>query len=137
MRMWNSSKDGEDRPNKLIGQTKVLDTLITYIPPDSVQLATDVVIQPAKKKQNAKCPRDDQPGVPQLLYQVCMGRSDKRAEDYTNWIRTGMIAFNEGLPCDLWDSWSKKSSKYTVGACETKWKTFTKGNLTAATWWKE
>ena len=51
--------------------------------------------------------------------------SDKRVEDEPLWIRVGWCLRNINtafLP--LWDEWSQRSSKYSPGECEKRWKRF-------------
>lgn len=47
-----------------------------------------------------------------------------RADDYDTWIKVGMALHSTGASCADWDNWSKQSSKYQVGVCERKWKSF-------------
>lgn len=60
-------------------------------------------------------------------------------DSYDDWLRNGIICFNEGLGLDTWEEMSRKCKGYTVGACAQKWKTFTNAcdrKITQATWWK-
>jgi P4 family phage/plasmid primase-like protien len=73
---------------------------------------------------------------------VLNGLSQKRVEDYSNWLGVGMALKNNGYSCELWDEWSRKSSKYKPGQCHTKWNSFTEKDkpLTKASlygWLKE
>jgi P4 family phage/plasmid primase-like protien len=70
-----------------------------------------------------------------ILAQAVMGLSKKRADDYTYWIRVGMILYNEGLGVDLWREFSKQSYKYRAGECERVWRGFRKGALTERSLW--
>lgn len=45
-------------------------------------------------------------------------------EDYLTWTQVGMALKHEGYPCDVWDDWSRRGSKYHDGECEKKWRTF-------------
>ena len=154
MRMWNSSKDNENRPNRLVGDATLIDTLITYIPSDSEALPEPVeevktekkkkaVVEPPSETNTIETAETSNPDTLEpepdldLLRKVCMGRKAKRADTYDSWLRTGLICFNEGLPLELWDTWSKQSKKYKKGSCAEKWATFRKGHITQATWWKE
>ena len=47
--------------------------------------------------------------------------------DYQEWVNVGMALHNEGLPCALWDDWSKDDTRYHAGECERKWRTFGNG----------
>ena len=44
---------------------------------------------------------------------------------YQEWIDVGMALKAEGLPCAVWDEWSRSdSSRYHPGDCDKKWDTF-------------
>lgn len=44
---------------------------------------------------------------------------------YSEWIQVGMALKAEGLPCSLWDDWSRRDpGRYVSGECEKKWDTF-------------
>jgi P4 family phage/plasmid primase-like protien len=58
---------------------------------------------------------------------------------YDEWLRNGLICYNEKLGLDVWDTMSKKAKGYVAGECAKKWETFgreTSRKLTQATWWK-
>ena len=44
--------------------------------------------------------------------------------NYQEWVNVGMALHNEGLPCSLWDEWSRNDSRYHAGECEKKWRSF-------------
>jgi P4 family phage/plasmid primase-like protien len=44
---------------------------------------------------------------------------------YEQWIQVGMALKNSGHSCELWDEWSRTSSKYKTGVCHEKWRSFT------------
>lgn len=46
------------------------------------------------------------------------------ADDYKLWVKIGMALKAAGISCVVWDTWSKKSSKYEPGICQEKWETF-------------
>ena len=151
MRLWNSNKDGECRPNKLVGDASIIDTLITYIPDDSEALIEPMEEVSAPKAKKVRLPdesqttsnpapleeSDEASEKVELIRKVLMSRNPKRCETYEGWIRTGMILFNEKLPLELWDTWSKQSKKYKAGECAVKWRTLTQGQLSQATLWRE
>lgn len=44
---------------------------------------------------------------------------------YTEWIQVGMALKSEGLPCSVWDNWSRRDSgRYVSEECERKWRSF-------------
>ena len=75
-----------------------------------------------------------------LLHQLA-AEIDNSAS-YDDWLRNGIICYNEGLGVDVWESMTIRSyPKYKNGSkrnCVQKWATFTpRGKkLTQATWWK-
>jgi len=152
MRLWNSSKDYENRPNKLVGDATLEDTLITYIPSDSVALPEPVeeVVVPKVKKEKAPTPSEtsstntdpkneivmEKSADIEILTKVIMGLDKKRYSNYDEFIKVGFICFNEGLPLKVWEDWAKQSSKNKKGDCAKHWAGFSKGKLTQATLWK-
>lgn len=59
----------------------------------------------------------------------------QRADDYDDWIKTGMALHSEfgdaGLT--LWEAWSAQSAKYHPGDCVRKWKSFNSHGVTLGT----
>lgn len=51
---------------------------------------------------------------------------------YDEWTNVGMALKHEGFTVSDWDEWSKADSRYEVGGCEKKWRTF-KGNAEPVT----
>lgn len=73
------------------------------------------------------------------LTQILNGLAQKRWDNYDDWLRIGMVCKNEGVALSVWDSLSKKSSKYKAGSCAEKWASFghtTGPKLSQATLWK-
>lgn len=73
---------------------------------------------------------------------VLEGLSQSRVDRYEQWVQVGMALKNSGHSCEVWDEWSRTSSKYKPGICHEKWDTFsekerplTKASLYA--WLKE
>ncbi len=55
---------------------------------------------------------------------------------YQEWLEVGMALHESGLPCELWDSWSKRDpGRYHEGECARKWEGFGSGDgrVTGAT----
>lgn len=44
--------------------------------------------------------------------------------DYQTWVNVGMALKQEGLPCSVWDDWSRSDSRYHSGECAKKWESF-------------
>jgi P4 family phage/plasmid primase-like protien len=60
-------------------------------------------------------------------------------DSYDDWLRNGLICFNEGLGLETWEGMSRKSKSYEAGACAKKWASFNHTcdrKVTQATWWK-
>jgi len=44
---------------------------------------------------------------------------------YQEWVDVGMALHQEGLPCSIWDEWSRSDTqRYHDGECDKKWRTF-------------
>ena len=53
--------------------------------------------------------------------------SDKRADDYADWLNVGFCLYNiNPNTLDLWIAFSKKSDKYKEGECDKLWNTMSK-----------
>lgn len=53
---------------------------------------------------------------------------------YTEWVQVGMALKAEGLPCSVWDDWSKKdAARYVPGDCDKKWETFNDSGTSGGT----
>lgn len=50
--------------------------------------------------------------------------SQQRVDSYHDWVSVGMALKASGYSCELWDEWSKRSSKYKSGECFKKWASF-------------
>jgi hypothetical protein len=127
MRMLGSNKDGENRPLILV-RGNPIDTLISYIPEDVEALAL-----PKKEKKEKKEKKGNT--EPTIVSHILDLLSDARFEHYDDWLKIGMICYNEGIDVSVWDEYSKRSIKYKEGDCASKWKTFGKNSLTIATLW--
>lgn len=44
--------------------------------------------------------------------------------DYQTWVNVGMALKQEGLPCSVWDDWSRSDSRWHAGECSRKWESF-------------
>lgn len=59
------------------------------------------------------------------LEELLNGLAPHRVDDYSTWIKVGMILKHEGADVSLWDAWSSQSSKYTGSQeCVKKWRSF-------------
>jgi hypothetical protein len=68
--------------------------------------------------------------IKNILYKLPFDYCD----DYNKWIKIGLILFNITTPendyYDLWDEWSKQSSKYNAKDLKNFWKNFKSSNIT-------
>lgn len=60
----------------------------------------------------------------QLNLAEVLNRVDPSALSYQEWVNVGMALKQEGYPCEVWDSWSQRDSRYHPGECEKKWQGF-------------
>ena len=54
----------------------------------------------------------------------CLKYIDPASLDYQTWVNVGMALKQEGLPCSMWDDWSRSDSRYHSGECAKKWESF-------------
>ena len=54
----------------------------------------------------------------------CLKYIDPASLDYQTWMNVGMALKQEGLPCSVWDDWSRSDSRYHSGECAKKWESF-------------
>jgi len=132
MRCIFSTKPNENRPRMLHSKHEIVDTFITYVPSNCEPLPEPEL--ESKSTEHAVIPLE--PAQQDTLYTVLMSLSPRRADDRKDWISIGMVLFNEGYPCDMWDEFSKQSPKYRYGECQRLWKGFRQGALTQRTLWK-
>jgi P4 family phage/plasmid primase-like protien len=144
MRMCGSSKDGETRPLLLV-RGAVTDTLITAVTPDCVRLPEPppepIAAPKPKPPTNTIVVADPAPVVADddIRLRVLRAISPARYDDYEDWLKVGLMCYNEGLGLDAWDALSRASSKYKPHCCDFKWTTFSpksQRKLTIATAWK-
>lgn len=58
-------------------------------------------------------------------FQELLEYIDPASCDYQEWCGVGMALKHEGLPVEVWDSWSGRDpARYHPGECEKKWATF-------------
>ena len=59
---------------------------------------------------------------------------DPSVLNYSEWTQVGMALKEEGLPCEVWDEWSRRDpARYHPGECERKWSTFQSSGSTGGT----
>ena len=101
------------------------DVALTWVDPNP----TPLVVQAPRYVYPALLPRDVIDTVEALV--DCL--NVHRATEYMSWLKVGAALYHIGegigdvmafLP--LWDSWSDKANNYVLGACEIKWRTFSR-----------
>jgi P4 family phage/plasmid primase-like protien len=124
MRMLGQSKPNQNRPFET--DSPITNTVISFIPNDAIEIKET----PKQVKENIQQP--DTVVSTDLIKKILNGLDIKRADNYEDWLKIGMILFNYGIDVKLWDEWSKQSILYNPGDCENKYKTFNKGDLSIA-----
>ena len=165
MRMMYQSKPSQQRPNRLLlGEFK--DTLITYIPSESVllpkksvvdeRLPVNQIIETAMDAMNPTDssttitettssdpyhePTEDEEKTKELLLEVIGGLSQLRFDYYPHWLRLGFVLYNENFSLEEFIELSKKSKHYHEHSSprwiKEKWCHFRKSRLNQSTLWK-
>lgn len=150
MRMLGSSKDKENRPLLLV-RGDVVDTLITAVTPECVRLPEPEPEAKSKPKPKTKPTNtivemaEPTPTIADddVRVKVLRAISPARYEDYEDWLKVGVMCYNEGLGLDVWETLtSDLYPNYKTGSkrdCAYKWTTFSpksQRKLTIATAWK-
>lgn len=163
MRMLFQSKPQQKRPNKLI-LGNFADTLITYIPTDSVLLrkhevvdervptntlveadSDDEAVEGSVVTQTTSSdpyhePTEDEEETRRLLTEVVSKLAPIRFDYYPNWLRLGFVLYNEGFTAEQFIELSKRSKHYKEKSSpkwiKEKWIHFRKSRLNQATLWK-
>lgn len=123
MRMLGSSKDGENRPLRLVHGSPA-DTLITLIPEDAQVLADVPETQVASTAQNAPL----QDPTQAALVRAHLANVGNKDMAWDEWYQMGQIIFNTlgdeaGWP--VFDEWSKGSKKYCATVTAQQWRSLT------------
>ena len=164
MRLPYATKPNEDRPKTLV-RGSLLDSLITYIPEDSVPIpppaqaveTNDLYYEEEQQEPeytqetntvttNTMTTMDhlDIPDDPdksrELVRRVIAKLGQHRFDYYPNWIRLGFALFNEGFTLEEFIEISKRSCKWVEATSAEwitdKWKAFNKSRITSAMLWR-
>jgi len=149
MRMlWNSKMgksnileyDDSDLYEYISDKQLFMDCLITNISVDSqlIDFKIPEIIKPIiQKRKNVVQITDNQKYEINTIKQYLDMIDDKRADDYTEWIKIGMAIYNSNNSLeafDIWDHWSRNSDKYNgIYTNQWKWNSFINGTLTIST----
>lgn len=60
------------------------------------------------------------------IQEILNALTQEQVDNYETWLLVGMALHNEGFACSVWESWSRRSSKFKEGDCEARWRTFGK-----------
>jgi P4 family phage/plasmid primase-like protien len=163
MRMMYQSKPNQQRPNRLLlGQFK--DTLITYIPPESVllpkrsivdeRLPVNQIVEKVMEEDVGSIsqmtettssdpyhePTEDEEKTKELLLEVIGHLGQKRFDYYPHWLRLGFVLYNENFALEEFIELSKKSKHYNEATSprwiKEKWGHFRKSRLNQSTLWR-
>lgn len=125
-------------PEEVIEFLKELDPRYVNIPREE-EAEEDVAI-PTMESETITSTIATDPSTDDLLVKVLNATNVKRLDNYDDWVKIGMVCYNERVPMEVWDTISKKSKKYQSGGCAQKWASFAKERkgrlLTQATLWK-
>ena len=146
-RMPNQTKEQVQGSEHIIQKGKLSDFVLHYISEESVNLdeletvkaIIEVHKKPAKviKVKNVKDDNVEEKEIDLDLsnkYIKLLNILDKkRLDNYNEWIKVGMLIYSIGLPFEVFDNLSKKSSKYESEECLSKWQTFSKKSYTEGT----
>ena len=127
MRCVYSTKPNENRPRIIHSAHSLLDTMITYVPSTCTALP-EINDEPSNA---VSMPTNDT-----VLFDVVMSLSAYRFNDRKEWITVGQALYNEDMPCEVWEEFSKQSPKWRYGECSRIWNGFHSGTLTQRTLWK-
>ena len=119
MRMLGSSKDGENRPLRLV-KGDAVDTIITL---------TDGCVLKEMPKKEIKRGRPPKAKESKLL-PIFDLLPIELIDEYDTWVKIGMVCKNCDETLDVFKQVSSRSTKYNERECEKKWDTFTKTGLT-------
>ena len=89
---------------------------------------TDFFFDASEQVENQK--RDDSERV-----QLALDKVAHLADDYQSWYKIGMsVKYTlNGQGFEMWDEWSRKSSKYNASEMASKWKSFSGGEIEGGT----
>jgi hypothetical protein len=127
-------------PEEVLKYLSKLDS--RYVKSDDTQEEDDAesVVVDETPTETTSEPRNDLPTeADDILIKVIEALPSKFLDNYADWIKIGMVLYNEKYSCDQWDTLSKKSKSYESGACQKHWASFVreKGRkVMAATLWK-
>lgn len=135
IRMLNSSKDGENRPLKLV-VGDMQDTIISHVPEGCVLMPFEDPKETIAREREEKKKQKEDEKKRTLNEKETLKRNaelmnyieyltPKRLADYDSWIKLGMILWSSGITLSTWDEISQRANNYETGACEKKWTTFT------------
>jgi P4 family phage/plasmid primase-like protien len=110
------------------------------VPVEASTEASDAseVSEPKNEEVSAEASPKGSP-INQVLLKVIEALPVKYLDNYSEWVKIGMVLYNENFPLSDWEHVSSRSDKYEEGACEKKWHTFQreKGTkVTGASLWK-
>jgi P4 family phage/plasmid primase-like protien len=127
------------------------ETELRLLPESIIQklhtLHSDYIILPEQPPTTPLCTtqstdtiQQSTPTVPdELSILIRLADEITNNDTYDQWLRNGLICYNEGLGVEVWERMSLKSRGYEAGACSKKWASFSHScdrKITQATWWR-
>jgi hypothetical protein len=131
IRLPHCSKDGEERPFKIIegkfkdfltlASEKDKATLIDWeeIKPKEMKKVVDKVNKAVSKEKINNIKVSDE-----VMIELLNNLDFFRCNDYKEWSIVGMALYNDGYDIKLYREFSKRSKKYTLGCEIKKWQQF-------------
>ena len=141
MRMCGSSKDGENRPLRIVNDATILDTLITFIPPTSTLLPEPEKIEKPvaePKREFKKRTGERLAPLPEeliVLREVLDAINPSHFDYEPDWFMLGQILFNLGCDYSLFQEYSAKSPKFNEDATKRKWSLYRETSASDNTFW--
>ena len=129
-------------PDEVIEFLKALDPRYVNIKEEREEEEEENVFVPTMETSTTTTSSD--PSTDDLLIKVLNATNVKRYTNYDDWVKIGMVCFNERVAMSVWEDLTKKNyPRYNNGSkrkCVEKWASFAKERkgrlLTQATLWK-
>ena len=133
-RLPNQYKEGIVGTEHLIVRGDLIDFFPEYIPENSTSIENnkyigkELYINQIEKEQTIDIDKIQKGKFERYEIKKLVNMlSDKRLNDYNNWLNVGMCLKNINSDyLEIWDRWSEKGKEYDETCCEKKWKTFNK-----------
>ncbi|MBW4505530.1 MAG: bifunctional DNA primase/polymerase [Scytonematopsis contorta HA4267-MV1] len=129
----NTSRESRYSQNLFMKNWEFTETPLTTINFNQPSCATNNLFQEPAKVSQIKTRTSFDTNIKAALTFLSV-LHPSYADDYSTWVQIGMAlkSVNPSL-LEVWDSWSKLSSKYKPGECAYKWQSFRREGITIRT----